>query len=133
MVFYLGYTFWILTGRSREIRSFITRMGLYQFHCTPFGLTNAPSTFERLMENVLVGFQWEICLIYQDDIVVMAKLFNEMIHVHSLLKVFVKLQGAGLKLKPKNCHLIAKKVTFIGHLVSESGVATDLDKIKCIK
>lgn len=82
----------------------------------PFSLANAPATFERLMENVLAGLQWDICLIYLDDII-----------------VFQKLKGAGLKFKPKKCTLFAKEVAFLDHVISEAGVATDPDKVKCIR
>lgn len=94
----------------------------------PFGLANAPTAFERIMENVLAGLQWDICLLYLDDIIVMGKTFEEM-----YFKVFQKLKGAGLKLKPKKCTLFAKEFTFLGHVISEAGVATDPDKVKCIK
>jgi hypothetical protein len=61
----------------------------------------------------------------------MGKTFEGMIS--NLHKVFKKLKGAGLKLKPKKCTLFAKEVAFLGHVISEAGVATDPDKVKCIK
>ena len=63
----------------------------------PFGLCNAPASFERLMETVLSGLQWDICLIYLDDIIVIAKSFEEMLQ--NLEKEFLRLSSAGLKLK----------------------------------
>jgi hypothetical protein len=96
---------------DRPKTAFATRKGLYQFRRMPFGLANAPATFERLMENVLAGLQWDIRLIYLDDIIVMGKTFEEMIG--NLRKVFQKLKGAGLKFKPKKCTLFAKEVAFL--------------------
>ena len=61
----------------------------------PLGLCNAPSTFERLMELVLIGLHWKTCLSYLDDVIVMEE-------------VFVRLASAGLKLKPKKCFLFQK-------------------------
>ena len=116
---------------DRPKTAFVTRKDLYQFRRMPFGLANAPVTFERLMENFLAGLQWDICLIYLDDIIVMGKTIDEMIG--NLRKVFKKLKGAGLKLKPKKCTLFAKEVAFLGNVISEAGVTTDPDKVKCIK
>lgn len=58
---------------------FATRKGLYQFRVIPFGLCNAPHTFERFMETVLAGFQWDICLIYLDVVIVFGKSFEDML------------------------------------------------------
>ena len=74
----------------------------------PFGLSNAPATFERLMETVLAGLQWQICLIYLDDIIVIGKSFENMLE--NLSKIFEKLEGASLKLKAKKCSLFAREV-----------------------
>ena len=54
--------------KDRPKTAFATRRGLYQFQVMPFGLCNAPATFEWLMETVLAGLQWDICLIYLDDV-----------------------------------------------------------------
>ena len=72
--------------RDQPKTAFITKRGLYQFKVMPFGLCNAPATFERLMETVLNGLQWETCLVYLDDIIVLGKSFDEMIR--NLEKVF---------------------------------------------
>ena len=57
--------------------AFVTHKGLFHFKVLPFGLTNAPATFERLMERVLHGLQWERCLVYLDDIITFGKSFDE--------------------------------------------------------
>ena len=89
----------------------------------PFGLCNAPSTFERLMECVLAGLHWQTCLVYIDDILVFAKSFEE--HTSRLGEVFQRLTAAGLKLKPKKCFLFQKEVLYLGHIVSDQGLSTD--------
>ena len=111
--------------------AFVTNRGLYQFRVMPFGLCNAPATFERLMETVLFGLQWDICLIYMDDIIVFGKSFEDMLK--NLDVVFSRLAAAGLKLKAKKSNLFAKQVEFLGHLVSDKGVSTDPRKIQIIK
>ena len=97
----------------------------------PFELCNAPVTFERLMESVLAGLQWGICLIYLDDIIVYAKTFEEM--NRNLSKVFDRLAAAGLKLKAKKCNIFAGSVDYLGHVVSEKGISTDPKKTEIIR
>ena len=105
--------------------------GLYQFKVMPFGLCNAPATFERLMEQVLSGLSWEILLIYLDDVIVYAKTWEE--ELERLRRVFSRLREAKLKLNPKKCHLFKSRVNYLGHVVSREGVSTDPDKIAAIK
>ena len=96
-----------------------------------FGLCNSPATFERLMGRILAGLTWKVCLIYLDDIIVYSKSFEE--HLNALEEVFTRLFEANLKLSPKKCNMFQKSVTFLGHMISEHGIATDLDKIKAVK
>ena len=111
--------------------AFATRRGLFEFRVMPFGLCNAPATFQRLMETVLAGLNWEICLIYIDDIIITGRTFEDMIQ--NLEKVFQRLESAGLKLKAKKCYLFAKQVSFLGHLISGEGIKADPDKIKAVE
>jgi hypothetical protein len=126
-----GYWQVELSPEDRHKTAFATRRGLFQFKTMPFGLCCAPGTFERLMETVLAGLQWHICLIYLDDIIVMGKTFSDMIG--NLETVIARIQNAGLKLKAKKCCLCSKEVQFLGHVISETGVATDPSKIEVIK
>ena len=73
-----GYWQVEMEPEDRPKTAFITKRGLYQFKEMPFGLCNAPATFERLMETVLSGLQWEMCLVYLDDIIVLGKSFEDM-------------------------------------------------------
>ena len=110
--------------------AFATRNGLYQFTVMPFGLCNSPATFERLMETVLAGLNYNICLVYIDDIIVFGSTFEETLD--NLAQVFGKLENAGLKLKAKKCSLFKKEVLFLGYIVSGKGVHTDPQKISAI-
>lgn len=116
---------------DRSKTAFATRRGLYQFKVMPFGLCNAPATFERLMETVLRNLQWDICLVYLDDIIVVGNTIKDMIQ--NLTFVFDRLLSAGLKLKARKCTLFAKEVGYLGHIVSERGIATSPEKIKAVK
>ncbi len=111
--------------------AFITSQGLYEFKVMPFGLANAPATFERLMERILKGLQWETCLVYLDDVVVFAQEFDQAID--RLDTVFSRLEAAGLKLNPNKCNLFQKEVAYLGHVVSENGIATDPEKISAVE
>lgn len=115
----LNSGFWqiAMSEDDKEKTAFSTSQGLYQFTVMPFGLTNSPSTFERLMEDVLRGLQWEICLLYMDDIVVPAESFKQTLT--RLEFVFQRLLEANLKLKPSKCFFFQKKIQILGHLVSE--------------
>ena len=97
----------------------------------PFDLCNAAATFKRLMETVLSGLQWDICLIYIDYILVIAKSFSQMLQ--NLETVFQRLSSAGLKLKAKMCHVFSEQVEFLGHIISQEGIATDPKKIEVVK
>ena len=120
-----------LTEEAQTKSAFVTHSGLYQFKVMPYGLTNAPSTFERLMERVLQGLQWQICLVYIDDVIIYSRTVEE--HVSRLELVLQKLAEAGLKLKPKKCHLFRTKVLYLGHIVSADGVSTDPEKVEAVK
>ena len=116
---------------AKEKSAFVCGEGLYQFQVMPFGLVNAPATFERLMERVLTGLQWQTCLVYLDDIIIYSKGADE--HRRRLEEVLGRLSAAGLKLKPAKCQLMRRSVTFLGHVVSSSGVATDPEKIGAVR
>ncbi|GFU03305.1 retrovirus-related Pol polyprotein from transposon 17.6 [Trichonephila clavipes] len=95
----------------------------------PFGLCNAPATFERMMDNLLRHFKWSMCLCYLDDIIVFSETFED--HLIRLRLVLKCLQEAGLKLNSKKCH--TQEVKILGHLVSSNGVRPDPDKIKAVR
>ena len=113
---------------DREKTAFTTGRGLWQFRVMPFGLCNAPATFERLMEKVLAGLPLSVCLVYFDDILVPARSFND----HNLRTVFGRLREANLKLLPKKCSLFRRQLKFLGHIVSEKGVATDPEMLEAV-
>jgi hypothetical protein len=106
-----GYWQVQMADTSKEYTAFTTYEGLYQFNVLPFGLCNAPSTFQRLMECVLRGLNWQICLIYIDDIIIFSKTFEE--HLQHLNLVFSRLRAANIKLKPSKCHFAYSKVNYL--------------------
>jgi hypothetical protein len=120
-----------LTEKARQKAAFTTRNGLFLWNVMPFGLCNAPATFERLMETVLRGLQWKECLVYLDDVVVFAR--NEQEMLARLDAVFARLSAAGLKLKPRKCSLFARETEYLGHIVSEAGIRVNPDKVSAVR
>ena len=123
-----GYWQVELEEGARQKTAFCTTEGLFQFRVMPFGLCNAPATFQRLMDLVLAGLQWSHCLVYLDDVVVLGRSFDE--HLRNLESVFRRLREAGLRLKPSKCSLFRRKVQYLGHIISREGVAADPSKIE---
>ena len=126
-----GYWQVELEEDAKPVTAFSTHKGLYQFKVLPFGLCNAPATFERLMELVLRGLQWEKCLVYLDDIICFGDSFDHA--MENLTMVIEKLVQAGLKLKPSKCCLFQDKVQFLGHVVSPAGILCDPEKIAIVE
>ena len=122
-----GYWQVELEENDREKTAFVTRKGLYEFTVMPFGLCNAPATFQRLMEKVLSGLQWEVAVLYIDDIIVHGRSFEE--HIERLREVLKRLQAANLTLKTKKCCFLQQKVEFLGHIVSSAGISPNPKKI----
>lgn len=126
-----GYWQVKLDPKDKEKTAFSTGMGLWQFTVMSFGLCNAPATFERLMEQVLQGLPFNVCLIYLDDILVPGKSFDH--QLHNLCQVFQKLRQASLKLTPKKSTLFQSEVNYLGHVVGENGVSTDPNKVHTVQ
>ncbi|GFU04368.1 retrovirus-related Pol polyprotein from transposon 17.6 [Trichonephila clavipes] len=117
---------------DREKTAFTSGQGLWQFKVMPFGLCNAPATFERLMETVLKGLTFEACLIYLDDVIIGGRTFEE--HLQNIRKVLSKLSDANLKLNPsRNAEFFQKEVNYLGHIISAEGVRTDPEKVSAVK
>ncbi|UYV81700.1 hypothetical protein LAZ67_20002038, partial [Cordylochernes scorpioides] len=125
-----GYWQIEVDDKDREKTAFITPDGLYEFNVMPFGLCNAPATFERMIDNVLRGLKWDMCLCYLDDIVVYGSTFKE--HLTRLYKVLRCIQQAGLCLNYKKCHCASRQITILGHVVNEFGTQPDPEKVKAI-
>ncbi|GFX63475.1 retrovirus-related Pol polyprotein from transposon 17.6 [Trichonephila clavipes] len=116
---------------DREKTAFTSGQGLWQFKVMPFGLCNAPATFECLMETVLKGLTFEACLIYLDDVIIGGRTFEE--HLQNIRKVLSKLSDANLKLNPSKCKFFQKEVNYLGHIISAEGVRTDPKKVFAVK
>lgn len=126
-----GYWQLGLAEQAKEKTAFTTGSGLYHFNVLPFGLCNAPASFERLMERVLTGLHWKICLVYLDDIIVYASTFEQ--HLDRLQQVLDCLHSAGLRLKPQKCRLFRTEVLYLGFVVCAGGVKSDPEKVNKVR
>ncbi|KAL7837443.1 hypothetical protein SRHO_G00271540 [Serrasalmus rhombeus] len=114
-----------------EKTAFTTPFGLFEWDRMPFGLCNAPATFQRLMQRCLSGQLAESTLVYLDDAIVYSVDFTA--HLAHLEAVFQSLEGYGLKLRPEKCHLFQREVKFLGHCVSGKGISPDPAKISAVE
>lgn len=110
--------------------TFCVENGHYEFIRMPFGLKNAPSTFQRVMDNVLREHIGKLCFVYMDDIIVYSTSLEE--HICSLKKIFETLDKYNLKLQLDKCEFLSKEVAYLGHIVTPEGIKPNPDKIKAI-
>ncbi|KAJ8569559.1 hypothetical protein ON010_g5700 [Phytophthora cinnamomi] len=108
-----------------------TRKGLFQFRRMPFGLCNAPSTFQRLMDCVLRGLTWICCLVYLDDVVISSR-GTIARHVVELAVVLERLVEAGLSLKAAKCSFAATRLECLGHDLTTAGIQPTDRLVKAI-
>ena len=111
--------------------AFTTPIGLFEYKVLPFGLSNAPSTFQSLMNSVLGTELRHCCLVYLDDIIVFSKDPAE--HVHHLRAVLDRLRAHKLYARLSKCKFGLTQVKFLGHVVSSKGIEPDADKIRIVR
>lgn len=126
-----GYFQVAMSEEDRAKTAITTPFGLFEWTRMPFGLCNAPATFQRLMGVVLGDLTFDILLIYLDDIIVFSKDFDS--HCQRLEIVFNRLRQHGLKLKPSKCFLLKPEVKFLGHLISSKGIQVDGEKTRALE
>ena len=105
-------------------------LGFYECDTMPFGATNAPATFQRLMHDCLGDLNMNWCIVYLDDIIIFSDTREE--HIKRLEAVFQKLMAAGLKLKPTKCFFFRDEIEYLGHVVSGKGISTNPKKIEAV-
>ena len=113
-----------------EKTAFSSPLGLFQFTVMPFGLSGAPASFQRMMDQTLRGLN-DFVGVYLDDIVIHSSTWKE--HLVHLQQVLERLQDAGLTLKLKKCEFGAAECTYLGHRIGRGGVRPEQSKVMAIK
>lgn len=116
---------------SIDKTAFNVENGHYEYLRMPFGLKNAPATFQRVVDRVLKNEIGKICLIYMDDIIIFSTSLQE--HINSIKIVFNRLRDAGLKIQLDKSEFLSKSVEFLGHIVTPEGIKPNEKKIIAIK
>lgn len=116
---------------SIEKTAFSVENGHYGYTRMPFGLKNAPATFQRVMDNVLQGLQGKHCLVYMDDIIIFSSSLQE--HITSIKLVFQRLIENNMKIQLDKSEFMHKTVEFLGHIVTPEGIKPNPKKIEAVK
>ena len=116
---------------SRQYTAFtVGSMGVYEFLHMPYGLCNAPTTFQHLMQNCLGELNLMYALIYLDDVIIYSKTEDE--HLVHLCAVLERFMENGLKLKPSKCNFFRTEINYLGHKVSAAGMEPGTEGLKGI-
>ena len=106
----------------------VDRQGLWQFKVMPFGLSNAPATFQRLMEAVIPA---DLALVYLDDVIIHGPDIQTVLS--KLSQVLERFKKANLQVNAKKCSFFTQKVQYLGHIISADGIQTDPKKTDAVK
>ena len=101
-------------------------LGFYECNRLPFGATNGPAVFQRLIEKCIGSLQPQECLAFMDDLVIHSGTADR--NLTNLEHVLERLYNAGLKLKPSKCCFLQTRVKFLGHIISGNGIEVDPSK-----
>ena len=123
-----GYHQIVVDPESRKYLSFTTPIGRYQYKRLPFGVSNAPELYQKVMSHIFKGLKGVI--IYLDDILVFAK--NQQEHDERLKEVLKRVRDSGIKLNKEKCQFAVSKIKFLGHELSEKGIMPQLSKITAL-
>ena len=114
-----GYYQMPLREEDSDLTGFVTPDGQFQWtgRGTPFGLSGAPASFQRLMSGALGSLNWQVALCYLDDILVWGATWTE--HMQRLRLVLQRLQEVGMLLNPEKCTFGVRRIEFLDHVIGE--------------
>ena len=133
----LASGFWQIRvhDNSQEKTAFATPFGSFEFRVMPFGLKNAPSVFQRLMQQVLSGVNPEngpsFVAAYIDDLLIFSVSLQE--HLDHLRKVIHRLREVGLKVNPGKCQFTRREVEYLGHIITPEGLKPNNKLVEAVR
>jgi len=116
---------------AEELTTFRSRYGAYKFKVLPFGLTNGPSTFQRFINETLMGYLDDFCSAYIDDILIFSDDLKS--HREHVKKVLSRLRDAGLQADIKKCEFHVSKTKFLGFIIGTDGIEVDPEKTSAVR
>jgi len=125
-----GYWQIQLAEESIPKSAFACQEGLFEFLVMPFGLKNAPKTFQNLMRRVLDGYLDVFCRGFLDDILIYSATFEE--HIHHIELVLHRLKAAKLTISRSKCKFARREVDYLGHRLTQTGIVKQKDKLRAI-
>ena len=128
---YSGFWQVSIKEEHKQRTAFTVPSGHYEFIRLPFGLSNSPANFQRLMDTVLRSLVGSECWVFLDDVVIYSKTIEE--HAQRLENILHRLDKANLQLHPEKCKFVHSRVQYLGFVLSEKGVSASDDKVKAEK
>eukprot|EP01117_Protostelium_nocturnum_P013214 TRINITY_DN4915_c0_g1_i4.p1 TRINITY_DN4915_c0_g1~~TRINITY_DN4915_c0_g1_i4.p1 ORF type:complete len:1172 (+),score=124.10 TRINITY_DN4915_c0_g1_i4:812-4327(+) len=126
-----GYWQMEIEEEDKHKTAFITREGLYEWNVMPMGLTNAPASFQRMMNHMINGISFEWAMVYLDDLIIYSKSWEE--HLTHLEEIFTRMRKLKLRAKVSKCKFAFHEMKYLGHIVSKDGIRADPEKIKIME
>lgn len=121
----------LINENDQEKTAFSTASGHYEFVRMPFGLINAPASFQRMMNEILSEYINKICLVYMDDIIILGNSLEE--HLENIEKIFSKLQNANLKIQIDKSEFLKTETEYLGFIISKEGLKPNKKKTEAIE
>jgi hypothetical protein len=124
-----GYNQVLIAEEDRHKTAFATEWGIFAYKVMPFGLCNAPATFQRVMSYAFRNQLRKFLEVFMDDLCIYSKKSE---HLKCLEEIFIQCRLYGISLNPLKCQFMVTHGVILGHIVSRHGISTDMSKVECI-
>ena len=125
-----GYNQILMHPNDQEKTAFVTERGIYCYKVMPFGLKNAGSTYQRLVNKMFADLLGKTMEVYIDDMLVKSE--REQDHIKHLEQAFTVLRTYGMKLNPEKCFFGVSAGKFLGFMVTQRGIEVSPEQVKSI-
>ena len=120
-----------MNPNSKKYTAFSKTDGHFQYNRMPFGLKNAPATFQRMTNQALHGLIEKYCFVYMDDIIIFGNTIEE--HNRNLAIVLQRLKDVKLKLQADKCEFLKPELEYLRHIVTADGMKPNPRKLQAIR